>query len=156
MSNIPVKSKIKKRTLLLIFLGTVVLTTTIFIQFIQSESFARVLKKVIADRMPSELKIEGDFKELQIKLIPPGLVVKSPKIIFKEGNPVGFPSDTALEAENIDATLQFFQALTGSITINAFVINGAKVQLDLNPDFFSKMDQTLQNSPKIEKNKKNN
>jgi hypothetical protein len=80
MTNQPKKFKIKKRTLLLIFLGTIILSTTIFIQFIQSETFAHVLKRVIANRMPGELKVEGDFKELQIKLIPPGLVVKSPKI----------------------------------------------------------------------------
>ncbi|MBI3556182.1 MAG: hypothetical protein HY074_07955 [Deltaproteobacteria bacterium] len=120
-----------------IFLGFIAITVGSLLVFIQSKYFAHLLKDVARTYMPTDFGVGGNFSELSVKLIPPGVVIKSPAIVLKEKNPAGLPAGTKLDAQYIDITFQFFQLVTGAITINAFAIHGASLTLDLDEQFFA-------------------
>lgn len=128
----------KNRTKVLwTFLGTIAILVGALLVFIQSKTFASILKDVASRYMPIDFSVDGSFSELSVKLVPPGVVIKNPAIVLKEKNPVGLPAGTKLDAQSIDVTFQFFQLLSGTVTINAFIIHGATLKLDLDEKFFA-------------------
>ena len=112
--------------------------------FIQSKYFAELLKQGARHYMPSDFGVDGDFSELAVKMIPPGVVIKNPAVVFKEKNPAGLPSGTKLDAQFIDITFQFFQLLTGEITVNAVAIHGATLKLVLDRQFLARQEKAFQ------------
>lgn len=133
-----------KTKALWIFLGTIAVTVGSLLLFIQSKYFADVLKQATRKFMPTDFGLEGDFSELAVKMIPPGVVIKNPAVVFKEKNPANLPAGTKLDAQYIDLTFQFFQLLTGQITVNAVNIHGATLKLDLDRRFFEAHEKSLQ------------
>lgn len=128
----------RRRTrVLLAFLGTIAIVVGSLLLFIQSKYFAIVLKDVARKYMPTDFGIEGEFSELAVKLIPPGVVIKNPAITLKKKNPAHLPAGTKIDAQSIDVTFQLFQILTGAVTVNAFAIHGATLKLDLDENFFA-------------------
>lgn len=129
----------KKRTkALLAFAGTVAILVGSLLTFIQSKAFSSILKQVAHRYLPTDFGVQGEFSELAVKLIPPGVVIKNPVLTLKEKNPANLPAGTKLDAQFIDVTFQFFQLLTGAVTVNAFAVHGATLRLDLDEKFFSK------------------
>lgn len=127
-----------------IFIGTIALTVGSLLLFIQSKYFAGILKEGVRRYMPVDFGVDGDFSELAVKMIPPGVVIKNPAVVFKDKNPAGLPTGTKLDAQFIDITFQFFQLLTGGVTINAFAIHGATLKLDLDRQFLDRQEKTFQ------------
>ncbi|MEW6056500.1 MAG: translocation/assembly module TamB domain-containing protein [Bdellovibrionota bacterium] len=128
----------------LVFFGTVAALVGSLLVFIQSKPFAALLRDIAQKYMPVDLHVKGDFSELAVKLVPPGVVIKNPSVTFEERNIVGLPAGTKIDAQFIDITFQFFQLLTGSVNINAFAIHGATVKLDLNEKFFQAQEKNQQ------------
>src|SRR4051812_8811208 len=133
-----------KTKALWIFLGTIVVTVGSLLLFIQSKYFADILKQTTRKYMPTDFGVEGDFSELAVKMVPPGVVIKNPAVVFRDKNPAGLPAGTKLDAQFIDVTFQFFQLMTGQITINAVNIHGATLKLDLDRQFFELREKSLQ------------
>ena len=57
------------------------------------------------------------------------------------------PAGTKLDAQFIDVTFQFFQLLTGAVTINAFAVHGANLKLDLDEKFFADRERQMAKTP---------
>ncbi len=124
-----------------IFLITTAVNTLILFSFIQSRTFANILKNILHKQMPEDFGVEGGFTELEIRFLPPGIILKQPKIVLKESNKMNFPAGTTLEAKAIDVTFQFFQLLTGAVNVNAFLVDGANLKLHLDEKFFSNLEK---------------
>lgn len=118
------------------------------ILFIQSELFAGLLKNLAKKHLPADLGVEGEFKELSVKLLPPGIVIHHPSLSLKEKNFANLPGGTKIEADALDLTFQFFQLLTGSVDVNAFAISGASLTLDLDEKFFAEYERNMMSKQK--------
>jgi translocation and assembly module TamB len=106
---------------------------------IQSKYFANVLKNIIVRYVPSNLGVNLDFKDLNILFFPPGIVVNKPKLTLNKENALSLPDSSSLEFDRLEATFQFFQLMTGTININAFIIHGADLTLNLEKDFIDSL-----------------
>lgn len=122
----------------LIFLIVISLLVGGLVLFIQSRTFTRILKNVAERYVPTDLGIEGDLSELQVKLFPPGISLKKPQIKLKERNILDLPGDTRIEAEQMDLIFLPFQMFSGNIRINKVVISGGEIYLNLDKKFLSK------------------
>src|SRR5688572_2194964 len=90
--------------------------------FIQSPQFALMVKTVISKYLPKDLGIESDFSELSVKLFPPGLSIRNPKIWLKDQNIAKLPAGSSVVAERIDLTFRPFQIFSGDIRVHEVTI----------------------------------
>ncbi len=127
-----------KRHPFLIF--TVIVGTLIagVIWYIQSPLFARSVKGFIYKKMPSDMGIEGDFKEFAIRLLPPVISIKEPKVTFKKDNILNIPQGSSVVAERVDFGFQLFQMISGNVRVHEISIINGDVHFFLNEDLLNK------------------
>ena len=95
------------------------------ILFIQSRQFAGIVKNVVQKRLPSDLGIQGDFRDFSIRLFPPGISINEPRVTVAKRNILNLPGGSSVTAERIDLDFRPFQMLSGNIRVHeASVING--------------------------------
>ncbi|MBI2711969.1 MAG: translocation/assembly module TamB domain-containing protein [Bdellovibrio sp.] len=99
--------------------------------FIQSQTFAKILKTIASRYVPKDLGVNADFSEISIKFYPPGFSVRNPRVSLAERNIVGLPPGSKVEAKSIDFTFVPLQALSGSIRIHEVTIVDSKIELIL-------------------------
>jgi translocation and assembly module TamB len=136
-----------KRHPFLIFTAIVGSLITGVIWYIQSPSFAHTVKNFISRKMPSDLGIDGDFKEFAIRLIPPGISIKEPKVTFKKENILNVPSQSSVVAERVDFTFQLFQMFSANVRVHEVAIVNGNVHLFLNENPFPKKQPKKKNKP---------
>ncbi len=117
----------------LIFIMVVSALVGAAVGFIQSEAFARIVKKTVAQKLPAEMGVQGDFSDLSIALFPPGVSIKNPRLTLDSKNIFNLPADSAISAERIDLNFLPFQMLSGNIRINEVVIHRGDVLVDFDP-----------------------
>ena len=126
-----------------IFAVAVILSVTGMLLFIQSTSFAKIVKNIVQNRLPKDVGVSADFKDFSILFFPPGIVINKPTIQLAKKNILGLPPDTKLESQRVEVTFQFFQLMTGSVTIRSLNIFGANLRLKLDEEFFEKHEKKL-------------
>jgi hypothetical protein len=114
-----------------LFLLTVTVLITGAIAFIQSESFARVLKGFVARHLPSNLGIQADFSDLSVGLFPPSVSIRNPKIELSQRNLINLPPGSSVKAKRIDLRFRLFQMFSGDIRINEVAVVDGDVNLVL-------------------------
>lgn len=128
-----------KRAFILFILVISLLVGSI-LTYLQSTSFARLTKNFIAQRLPSNLGIEGDFSELALKLFPPGVSIVKPTLKVSGKNPLNLPTGASIDALRIDLTFRPFQMFSGNIRIHNVII--------LDGNIFLPLDQAKKEPPK--------
>ena len=116
------------------------------IGFIQSAEFARLVKGVVAKRLPTDIGIEGDFYEFAVKLFPPGVSIRNPSVKLGKRNILNLPGGSVIRAERIDLNFQPFQMLSGEIRVNEVVIVKGDVQLTLDDSALTKTKEAKKKS----------
>jgi autotransporter translocation and assembly factor TamB len=122
----------------LIFLAVVGALIASVVIFIQSERFARVVKRAMARYVPSDLGVQADFAGLGVRLFPPGISVREPVVTVNVGNRLGLPENSRLKAERIDLIFLPFQMLTGEIRIHRVVVVNGDVSANFDRRFLSR------------------
>ncbi|MGZ3689805.1 MAG: hypothetical protein ACXVBW_15995, partial [Bdellovibrionota bacterium] len=105
--------------------------------FIQSPGFAGVVKRIASRYIPQDMGIEGDFSEFAIKLFPPGISIKKPRIALGRHNLIHLPEGSAVSAERVDLNFLPLQMFSGNIRVNEVVIVNGDVSLVLDPALFN-------------------
>ena len=104
------------------------------IGYLQSESFANSIKKMISERSPQKLGVVGDFSNLKLYFFPPGIGVASPKIkIFKE-NISRIPMEGSVEAKELRLSFAPIQMFSGVIQVSEVEVEGGAIQGTLYAD----------------------
>lgn len=135
--------KIKKPFLLFLIVISVLIFSVI--GFIQSARFARIVKSFVAKNVPSDWGIQGDFSDFRVNFFPPGMSIRTPRVVLLKGNVVGLPQGSRVQAERIDFKFYPLQMLSGNIRVHeASIING-EVDLSIDP-------KNLQTKKKKKKN----
>lgn len=119
----------KKPSPFFIFVCIVFVLVTSAMIFIQSKTFARIFKGVVAKYLPADMGIDADFTEFAIKMYPPGLSLKNPHITLREKNILKMPAGSSVKAERIDFDFRPLQMFTGDVRVHELVIIGGDVQL---------------------------
>ncbi|MCM2276748.1 MAG: translocation/assembly module TamB domain-containing protein [Oligoflexia bacterium] len=122
----------------LFFMTAVTLLVSGAIWFIQSPRFAIILKEIAAKHVPSDLGIAADFREINVKLFPPGLSLRDPVIELKERNILKLPRGSSVRAERLDLNFRPFQMLSGNIRVHETVIVNGEVRLFLDQSLAKK------------------
>ena len=114
---------------LIIFLIVTSLLTAGMVWFIQTTYFAGILKKVIVKFVPLEAGVNGDFKDLAINLIPPGISIQNPALSVKSKNIFNLPENSIIQAEKIVVSFHPFQMFSRNIKAKSVTIIKGNVQL---------------------------
>src|SRR6185437_12822317 len=105
-----------------IFLLAVAILITGAISFIQSPSFANMLKGFVAKHLPADLGIQANFSDLSIGLFPPSVSIRNPKVELSQHNLISLPPGSTINAKRIDLRFRLFQMFGGNIRINEVAI----------------------------------
>ncbi len=132
-----------RRRALQIFLGALLLAVAGMLLVIQSGIFAGFVKTTLRRIVPTSVGIGMDFKDLRVLYFPPGIVINKPEITLGRDNALKLPEGTRLGMERIEITFQFFQLMTGAITVNALNFVGAHLTLELDPEIFKSVDASV-------------
>lgn len=114
-----------------LFMAAVTLAVALSLWFIQSPVFARMFKEKAAHYMPKDLGIEADFSEFAIRLFPPAISMRDPKITLRERNVLKLPAGSSLVAERMDLVFRPFQMLSGEIRVHEVAVVKGDLQLVL-------------------------
>jgi len=118
---------LKKPFVVFIIVMTVLVST--MIGFIQSRPFANIVKRTAAKYLPADIGIEGDFSEFAVKLFPPGISIRNPRIVVTSRNIAGLPPGSSLIAEGLDLSFRPFQMFSGNIRIHEVTVVNGDVRL---------------------------
>src|SRR4051794_19325851 len=115
----------------LIFAAVMALLIGGVISFIQSPSFAGLVKRAMAQYVPKDLGIEGDFSVLKVKIFPPGISLLKPRLRLIEHNILGLPAGSSVTAERLDLAFRPVQMFSRNIRVHEVTIAGGDVNLVL-------------------------
>jgi uncharacterized protein involved in outer membrane biogenesis len=118
---------------ILIFTSIIFLLTVGSLAYIQSGSFARTLKRVVAKYVPTNLGIHGDFSNLSVRFFPPGIAIIHPKIRAVEKNVADLPPGTTVEADSLELSFRPLQIITGRVSVHEVRVVRGLVQTSLLP-----------------------
>ncbi len=129
-----------KRTFL-IFIAIIFVLVAGIIGFIQSPQFAHVLKTYAVKYIPEDLGIDGDFSELEVNLIPPGVSVRKAQVTARKKNVLGVPADTQVKAERITLGFLPLQMFYGKVLVSKLTVSGGQIDLPV--------DSLIKPAPKV-------
>ncbi len=101
------------------------------ISFMQSRTFAELVKSIGTTYLPKDLGISADFSQFGVKLFPPAVSIVSPRVTFREGRHGEMPTGTTIEVDRIDLEFTPFQLLTGHIEVEKILLLNGKIDLRL-------------------------
>ncbi len=119
-----------RRPLLLFLLLVTVLVGT-SVAFLQSRTFAGMVRGFLSRTVPRELGVSVEFTDFQLQVFPPGVSVRNPELRLEEENLLGIPQDSVLKAGRIDLEFRPFQMLWGNIRIEQLRVIDADIAVDL-------------------------
>ncbi len=96
--------------------------------YLQSESFAGVIKRLISERSPRRLGIIGDFSNLHLYLFPPGVGVVNPKIRIERENVTKAPIEGEIEAGELRVSFAPIQMFSGTLQVSEVEVRDGKVR----------------------------
>lgn len=139
-----------KSKLFIIFLLVSTILVGTLVSFIQSEKFAQIVKKYAFQKIPESYGIKGDFSDFRIKLFPPGVSVRNPKVTLEKNNILNFPENSKVEAKKVDLNFYPLQMISGNINVHEVVISGGNVELSIHPDQLKSQKRKKEEKKQIE------
>lgn len=97
--------------------------------FIQTPGFALIVRRFAARQLPRDLGIDTDFSELSIRVFPPGLSLRQPRVTVRGHNALNLPGGSSVRAERIDLTFRPLRLLAGKIRIHEVAIVNGDIHL---------------------------
>jgi hypothetical protein len=119
-----------RRPLLLFSLLVAVLVGSA-VAFVQSRTFAAMVRSFLERSVPSELGIRGNFTEFGIRLFPPAVSIGHPELKLEPENLLSLPADSVVRAERIDLRFRPLQMLTGHIELQEVRVVGGDISLSV-------------------------
>lgn len=115
-----------------IFLLIVSLTTAAAVIYVQSESFARILKDRIQQNVSRSMGLDLGFDRLKIGVLPPSVSLTNVDLkVVDKGNRIGLSPDTVFKAKSVGFTFRMIQAFSRGIAVNKVFISDAEVSLEV-------------------------
>ncbi len=99
--------------------------------FLQSRTFAGMVRGFLSETVPAELGVSLEFTDFQLRLFPPGVSVRNPEVRLDEKNVLQLPQSSLLKASRLDLQFRPFQVLSGRIRVEQLRLVEADVSLDL-------------------------
>jgi hypothetical protein len=113
-----------------IFIITVVLSTTAVILYIQSESFASIVKNEIQKTVSRDLGIELNFDRVRIGILPPSIsLLKVDLKVKSKSNALDLSTDTVFKVERLGFSFRMIQSFSRGIAVNKVFLNDGEVEL---------------------------
>ncbi len=120
--------KVRLKYAFLTFFAIAGATLASSIIYLESESFAGFIKKMISERSPQKLGIVGDFSNLKFYFFPPGIGVASPKIKVSKNNISQIPMDGKVEAKELRVSFAPLQMFSGILQVSEVQVNGGSIE----------------------------
>ncbi len=117
-----------RRPLLLFALITTVLVGSA-LGFVQSRTFARMVRNFLERSVPPELGVRGNFSEFGIRLFPPAVSISQPELKLDPENLLSLPADSVIRANRIDLRFRPLQMLTGHVELQEVRVVGGDIEL---------------------------
>lgn len=113
-----------------IFISLVVLSATAVIIYIQSESFANIVKKEIQKTVSRDLGIELNFDRVRIGILPPSISLQKVNVqVRSPSNALGLSTDTIFEADRVGFSFRMIQSFSRGISVNKVFLSDGNVRL---------------------------
>lgn len=113
----------------LLFMTVMALLVSGVLFFIQTPQFAWFLKQVAASFLPRDLGVAGDFKDLSVRLFPPGFTIREPRLTLGSRNVLGLPGGSTVSAERIEFRFRAFQVFSGDVRVHEVIFVNGEVLL---------------------------
>ena len=139
----------KLKVALFTFLGIAGLGLVSGIFYLQSESFANSVKKMISARSPQKLGVVGDFSNLKLYFFPPGIGVASPTIQISKENISQIPIDAHVEAKELRVSFAPIQMFSGVLQVSEIYVMGGAIQGTLFANSFNDHPKKKSSSGKL-------
>ena len=118
------------RRLLWTFLLIVTVITTAAVVYVQSETFARIVRARLQGSVAQSLGVELNFDRLKIGVLPPSVsLVNVDLMIRDEKNKLGLSPDTIFRAGALGVSFRMIQAFSSGIEVNKVFLSDAELKL---------------------------
>jgi hypothetical protein len=108
------------------------LATTAAVIYIQSESFARIVRQRLQERVAKSLGVELNFDRLKIGVLPPSVSLLNVDLkVSTARNKLGLSPDTVFRAGSLGFSFRMIQAFSSGIAVNKVFLSDAEVKLAL-------------------------
>jgi hypothetical protein len=124
----------KLKVAFLTFLGIAGFGLMSGILYLESESFANSVKRMISERSPQKLGVVGDFSNLKLYFFPPGIGIASPKIQVSKDNITQLPMDGHIEAKELRISFAPIQMFSGVLQVAEVQVTSGAIQGTLYAD----------------------
>jgi hypothetical protein len=115
-----------------IFMLAMLVTSTIAVIYIQSESFANFAKEKIRSRVQKDLGLEMNFDRLKIGILPPSVSLMNVDVkVLSRANPLELSTDTVFRVGRMGFSFRMIQAFSRGLSINKVFLSDAEVKLML-------------------------
>src|SRR5262245_36773925 len=113
-----------------IFLLVVSLATAAAVIYIQSESFARIVKQRLQHNVSKNLGVELNFDRLKIGVLPPSVSLLNVDLkVVDPRNKLGLDPNTVFKAGSLGFSFVMIQAFSSGIEVNKVFLSDATVKL---------------------------
>jgi|GEM_PF-5391045 len=113
-----------------IFLLLVSLTTAAMVIYVQSESFARIVKDRLQRNVSRNLGVDLNFDRLKIGVLPPSVSLLNVDLkVVEKDNKLGLDDDTVFKAGSLGFSFLMIQAFSRGIAVNKVFISDAQVKM---------------------------
>ncbi|MEN9723707.1 MAG: hypothetical protein RJB38_1693 [Pseudomonadota bacterium] len=116
---------------ILIFLGVMALLIGSAVAFLQSRTFATVVRQVLDRTVPDELGMKARFSDFQLHAFPPGVSIREPELLLQERNFLGVAPESRIRAARLELRFRPFQMLAGKVRIEQVRLVESDVLLPL-------------------------
>ncbi|MBU6374443.1 MAG: translocation/assembly module TamB domain-containing protein [Bdellovibrionales bacterium] len=101
------------------------------ITFLQSKSFAGMVRNFLSRTVPRELGVSVKFSEFQLQVFPPGVSIRNPELQLEDNNFIGIPRDSVLRASRITLRFRPFQMLSGNVRVEQLSLSDAEIDMQM-------------------------
>lgn len=114
-----------------IFLLVMSVATAAVVIYIQSESFARIVKVKVQENVSKNLGVELNFDRLKIGVLPPSISLLNVDLKVSKGNKLGLKPETVFKAGSLGFSFRMIQAFSSGIAVNKVFLSDAELVLEL-------------------------
>lgn len=119
-----------KRIFWIFLLGMFVATASAVI-YVQSESFARIVKDKIQKNVSKNLGVDLNFDRLRIGVLPPSISLINVDLKVSGDNKIGLKPETVFKAGSLGFSFRMIQAFSSGIAVNKVFLSDAEVKLEI-------------------------
>ncbi len=113
-----------------IFISLVALSATAVVIYIQSESFANIVKREIQKTVSRDLGIDLNFDRVRIGILPPSISLQKVNLqVRSPSNALGLSTDTVFEAERLGFSFRMIQSFSRGISVNKVFLSEGNVRI---------------------------